>query len=92
MMKRLLFWMAALLVAIGGVQQAKAYGTNDLTDAGWQPVTSLSSVSDYFYVIVDNSQDYFVSLNGTQVHYKAAADPLADFSVVWALETNGTSF
>ncbi len=91
-MKRLLFWMAALLVAIGGVQQAKAYGTNDLTDAGWQPVTSLSSVSDYFYVIVDNSQDYFVSLNGTQVHYKAAADPLADFSVVWALETNGTSF
>ena len=92
-MKRLLlFTLTLAMLTVANVQQVRAYSTDDLKSAGWTKVTKLSDVANYFYVIVDNSQDYFVSLNGTQVHYKAAADPLADFSVVWALEANGTSF
>ena len=96
-MKRKRLLRAALALAVcmaGGLWPSEAKADTNLLSSsdGWEKVTSLSDVANYFYVIVDNSNDLMVGLNGTQISYQTSQNPVADLNKVWSLESSGSSY
>ena len=91
-----LLLLLALLFAVGGAK-AQAYTESDLTDAGWEVVTSLdnATVSQYVYVFYSVegknlmlAQGY---VDGYQQNlltgvYRTATNPIEEESMVWTLE------
>ena len=99
-MKRLLRCCVVAMVAMMVGTSVASADTNVIQDGvgGWKKLTALpSSLSDYYYVFVDNSQDLMLSLargknQGGDYHgmyYKTSANPLVDRSMLWTLEANG---
>ena len=95
-MKRKLLFGMAMLFAMVCVRQANAYTTSDLTSAGWESVTSLSDVNNYFYVFVDASAQATAMGRGAAVtdkpRYIALADPVSTPAEVWVLEKSGEKY
>ena len=92
MKRKLLFAIVALFCSIG----SWAYTTSDLTNSGWTKVTSLSSVDNYYYVLVDAaSSDYAMgrlSYGGDRPVYMPLADPLGFAGAVWYLGQDGDNY
>lgn len=92
--KRLLKTVLAALVALTvGVVHVSAFSTNDLVAQGWTKVTSLSDVSNYYYVLVDaGSSNYAMGRLASSTDrpvYMNLADPLGFAGEVWALSGSG---
>ena len=99
-MKRLLRCCVVAMVAMMVGTSVASADTSVIQDGvgGWTKISALpSSLSDYYYVFVDNSQDLMLSLargknQGGDYHgmyYKTSANPLVDRSMLWTLEANG---
>lgn len=90
-----------LALIVGGALSANAYTKTDLTSAGWTELTDLSAITleDNLFVFFDSSSDLMLSLE-TGVHqgndkkalfYKTAANPLVDFTKLFAIEAGGSN-
>ena len=97
--KLLLFGMTLAMLIVANVQQVRAYGTDDLTAAGWTQVTDLNSLtlSDYYFIFVDaGTSNYSVAnpLPGTDEKpaYQTTIDPLTDKSQLWKLAGNTSGY
>jgi len=92
--KQLLVLAAILLgLATPGWADNTTYLTSN---NGWTKITSLpSSLSDYYFVIVDNTSDFMVGLTSStsQMTYLTSSDPLNDTNLAWIIEEdNGTYY
>ena len=96
-MKKLnLLFLLALLFAVGGAK-VQAYTEKNLTDAGWEVVTSLDDtpLSQYYYVFYSVQGENLMLAQGyvdgyqqnllTGV-YRTATNPIEEESMVWTLE------
>ena len=103
-MRKLKLLLTSCVLAVGGAISPAFADTTKLTEAnGWSKVTSLTNLSDYYYVLVDNDADKMVRLranddaafsNGTRMYYvDAIDDPISNPSFLWYIEpcdvTNG---
>lgn len=100
-MKKLnLLFLLALLFAVGGAK-AQAYIESDLTDAGWEEVTSLdnATLSQYYYVFYSVQGENLMLAQGyvsgyqqnrlTGV-YRTATDPIENSQMVWMIDHSDT--
>lgn len=99
-MKKKLLDVIALFIAITGVTHAVAQ--NDVssiltTDKGYQKISTMPEVvDDYYYVIIEHTQQLMISLENSSYQgdanktwkYRSPVDPLTDFSKIWMIETN----
>ena len=100
-MRKLKLLLVTLALIVGGALSANAYTKTDLTSAGWTELTDLSAITleDNLFVFFDSSSDLMLSLE-TGVHqgndkkalfYKTAANPLVDFTKLFAIEAGGSN-
>ena len=97
-MKRKLLFAMAMLLAIAGVQKAKAYSTTDLTNAGWTLVTgALTNVNSNYYLFVDGANTNLAmarsgALTDSRPVYQLLVDPTYSVAEVWTLEASNDKF
>lgn len=77
-----------------GVQNAKAYTVDDLTNAGWTEETSISNVENKFFVLTDASANFMLGqktslqdAGGRAFFYQQPTDPSLDLTEVSYIET-----
>ena len=89
--------MATLLVALGTVHNANAYSTDDLETSGWEKVTELTDVGQYYYVLVDAGTSQYVVTHGASnktdrpVYYELF-NPMVIEGEVWKLNGSNNVF
>lgn len=102
-MKKLnLLLLLASLFAVGGAK-AQAYTETDLTDAGWEEVTSLEQdnapLSQYYYVFYSVQGENLMLaqdiVSGYQDNlltgvYRTAANPIENSQMVWMIDHSDT--
>ena len=99
-MRKLKLLLATLILLVGGGNFVLADTSLLTTTNGWTKITALpDNLSDYYFAIVDNSQDLMLTLSrgldgnqGTDFNalfYGTSADPLVDKSKLFALEKDG---
>ena len=99
MKRKLLLAMVALLSVVC-VRHAKAYTVSDLVSDGWTKITSISQtdISNNFYVFLSQDETLILGLQdgasqgNRAMYYQTFADPAADLSKVWYLESNGSNY
>lgn len=86
-------FLMVLLCAVGTLP-VSAFTTNELEGQGWTKVTSLTDVSNYYYVFVDaGSSNYAMGRLASSTDrpvYMNLADPLGFAGVVWTLSGSGS--
>ncbi|MCR4614212.1 MAG: hypothetical protein K5778_09445 [Bacteroidaceae bacterium] len=100
MNRRLLLWMVTAIMAIVGVQQAKAYSTSELESAGWTKVTDMTSMtplSDYYFILIDAGSSLYSVSNArpgtdSKPTYQTLQDPISDAGQVWKISNDGSAY
>lgn len=90
-----------IALTIIGVQQAKAYTTEDLTNAGWTLVDgttiTLTDLDTYYYLFVDGTEtNKSLAYSGINTDarpvYQLLQDPTISVGQVWKLEASDDKF
>ena len=93
-MNKLKLLMLSLMLMTIGAAKTYAYTTDDLEAAGWTKVTSITNVSDNFYILVHTTESTVVGLPNdndalAKARYRALENPKEHKEQVWQLEANG---
>ena len=100
-MEKLNKLFAIFLVVLGVSTTAKADTSILKESEGWQKITALpSSLSDYYYVLVDNTQDLMLTMavgahqdsKYYTMYYKTSVNPLQNKAALWTIEGNNYTF